>query len=99
MRQLLIREQCLQREQKQHQDPQPMDEMEKQVMYFTVWAALLFTELKWKIVIFSIVFLRNLLYFLLLFKESRGVSCIKSFSIIFYVLKNRNLYLATFAIC
>ena len=99
MRQLLIREQCLQREQKQHQDPQPMDEMEKQVMYFTVWAALLFTELKWKIVIFSIVFLRNLLYFLLLFKERRGVSCIKSFSIIFYVLKNRNLYLATFAIC
>ena len=77
-----------------------MDEMEKQVMYFTVWAALLFPELKWKIVIFSIVFLRNLLYFLLLFKESsRGVSCIKSFSIIFYVLKNRNLYLATFAIC
>ena len=56
MRQLLIREQCLQREQKQHQDPQPMDEMEKQVMYFTVWAALLFPELKWKIVIFSIVF-------------------------------------------
>ena len=55
MRQLLIREQCLQREQKQHQDPQPMDEMEKQVMYFTVWAALLFTELKCKIVIFSTI--------------------------------------------